>query len=517
MKKLRIIFLLITIIFLFGCSADDKELNSHLEKANLQPENLIPKEGGKISISVVEFKTLNPLLNKEKSLDQALKLVYDSLFTLDENYNIVSKLVDNYSFLDDGMILNINLKDNITWHDGVKLTSQDVKFTVGLLKTLSESPYYPLVSNIYSVDIVSDNSFNIVFTKPYSFSLENLIFPILPNHKLYGQSIDNIKLDENNLIGSGMYKINKYEKRKYIDLVKNENYYDEKPYIDEIRMVIVPDKEAQESMLISLETDICEVDQIISGKFPTKRFDSKKYRGQDYEFLALNFNNEYIKDINLRKAIAYIIDREKILKEVYLKKGEIVEFPLNSNSKYYNKNIKNYNHNLDKAKEYLDKTQFQDIKFTLIVDQTNFERLKTAYIIKEQLENLNIKLEVLELSWEDILNRLRTGEYDLALLGWKLPIVPDPTFALYPNNVTNFTNYVDPNMDILVQNLLSSVKEEDKIKNYYELQKYIKENLPFISLLVKDENLVLNNKIKGRLNSNDFNIYNGIENIFVNY
>ncbi|SHG99808.1 ABC transporter substrate-binding protein [Tepidibacter thalassicus] len=517
MRKLKIIVLLIVVVFLFGCSSDENELNGYLENAHLQLENLMPKEGGKISISVVEFKTLNPLLNKEKSLDYALKLVYDSLFTLDENYNVVPKLVDSYSFSPDGTILNINLKKDIIWHDGVKLTSRDVKFTVDLLKSLNQSPYYTLVSNIYSVEILSDTSFNIVFLKPYSFSLENLLFPILPNHKLNGLGINDIKLDENNLIGSGMYKIQKYEKRKYIELVKNENYYDKKPYINEIKMVIVPDKQAQESMLISLETDICQIDQIISGKFPAKRFDTQKYRGQNYEFLALNFNNEYIKDLNLRKALAYVIDREKILKEVYLKKGEIVEFPLNSNSKYYNKNIKNYSYNLEKAREYLNKTQFQDIKFTLIVDQTNFERLKTAYIIKEQLQNLNIKLEVLELSWEEILNRLSVGDYDMVLLGWKLPVVPDPTFALYPNNVTNFTNYVDPNMDILVHKLLNSVKEEDKIKNYYELQKYVKENLPFISLLIRDENLVFNNKIKGKLNSNNFNIYNGIENIFVKY
>lgn len=516
MKNFKLIFLLVfTAFFLFGCRLDDKNTNNSLEQIKLEQENLKPKEGGKISISIVKFKTLNPILNKEKSVDEALKLVYDSLFTLDENYNVVPKLAKSYNFTDDGSILNITLNDNARWHDGSDLTSDDVKFTIDLLKTTQDSPYYNLVSNINSVNTLGSNSLEIVFTKPYSFALESLIFPILPKHKLEGLNMDNIKLDENNLVGSGMYKINKYEKRKYIDLIKNDNYYDKKPYINEIRMVIVPDKETQENMLISLETDICRVDQIISGKFTPKRFNTQDYMGQNYEFLALNFNNEFIQNINVRKALAYGIDREKILKEVHINEGEVVEFPLNPNSKYYNDNIKNYKHNINTAKKYLSKSQLKDIKFTLIVNQENNLKVKSAYIIKDSLENLNIKVDVLELPWEELNNKLYKGEYDLALLEWKLPIVPEPIVSSTGDK--NFTNYSNSNIDVLIENLQSSVNEEDKIKNYYELQKYTKNQLPYISLIIKKENLVLNNKIKGKLKSNHFNIYNGIEDIFINY
>ncbi len=518
MKNIKFILLsLFILLILFGCSPNIKEINPSLEEAKIEEENLKPKEGGQISISVVAFETLNPLLNKEKSLDEGLKLLYDSLFTLDENYNISPKLVKDYDFVENGNVLNINLKDNIYWHDGVKLTSEDVKFTIEQLKNFPESPYYPLVKNIQSVSTLGEDRFYITFEEPYSFSLESLIFPIVPKHKLDGLNKENMMKEENNLVGCGMYQIKKYEKRKYILLNKNDNYYNNKPYIEEIKMVIVPDKETQESMMISLETDICKIEDIISGKFTPKKFKTEKYMGEDYEFLALNFNHEYLKDINVRKALVYGIDRQKILKEVYIKEGDIVDFPLNLESKYYDKNLKSYKYDVEKAKEHLAKSNLQDIQFNLIVNQDNYAKVKTAYIIKENLEKLNISVFILELPEEEITNKLSKGEYDLALLGWKLPIVPDPTFALKYNGSSNFTNYADENMDLLLQKLLASVNEEEKIKNYYALEKYIKNQLPYISLLIRDENLVLNNKIKGNLESNGFNIYNGIENIFVNY
>ncbi len=511
MKNIKIIFLLIMVVFLFGCSKNNNKIDEDLKKTILQEEDLTPKSGGEIKISVVEFRTLNPLLNNERSLDQALKLVYDSLFVVDENYNIKSKLVKDYTLSQDGMSLNINLKDNIHWHDGVRLTSQDVEFTINLLKTLDKSTYSPLVDNVARVEILSDTSFNIVLNGIYSFSLENFIFPILPKHRLAGLSTDDMNLYSNNLIGSGMYKIDKYEKRKYIDLVKNEEYYDKKPYIDKVRLVIVPDKEAKESMIISLETDICKIDKIISGEFPAKRFDINKYTGNEYEFVALNFDNQYIQDINFRKALLYSIDREKILKDVYLDNGDVVEFPLNKKSKYYNKELENAKYDIDKAKKYLKNINLEEVQFRLIVNQEHFERLKEAYLIKTSLSDVGIDVQVVELFGEDLTNAINNKDYDLALLGWTLPIVPDPKF----NFDNSFTNYNDDNVNILIQKLVSASRESEKIENYRALEKYVGKNIPFISILIKDKNLVLNNKIKGKLDSNEFNIYNGFENLYI--
>ncbi|WP_158080478.1 ABC transporter substrate-binding protein [Alkalithermobacter paradoxus] len=503
------------IFLLIGCTDADIENDIDLEENEEITENISPKEGGSISISVVRFETLNPLLNKEKSLDYALKLVYDSLFTLDENYNVVPQLVKHYELSEDGISLRITLRDNAKWHDGANLTSDDVKFTIDFLKGNPESPYHPLVSNIYSVNIIDGKSFNISFARPYAFSLEKLVFPIVPRHRVGNLRAEDVKLPEKNFIGSGMYKITEYEKRRHIILTKNNDYYYKKPYIDEIKVIIVPDRETQENMLLSFEAHIGKVSEVISGKFSQRKFNIHEYLGEEYDFVGLNFNSEYIQDINFRKALAYAIDRKKILENAYVEKGSLVEFPLNINSKYYNKNIESYQHNIDKAREYLQKTEFEDIKLRLLVNEDNRLKIKTAYIIKECLEKLDIEVEIIELSSDDMMNTVYAGEYELALLGWKLPIYSDISFAFSSLDGKNITNYNDERMNYLLSKLTSSVNKEETIINYHLVQNYIKEHIPYISLVLNNQHIVLNNRIKGRLKPTDFNIYNGIEEIFV--
>ncbi|KXZ40178.1 peptide/nickel transport system substrate-binding protein [Alkalithermobacter thermoalcaliphilus JW-YL-7 = DSM 7308] len=501
MKSVKFIVLLIlSISLLFGCASVENE-QENIQQIN---EEKSPKKGGSINISVTRFDNLNPLLNNDKSLDHALKLIYDSLFTLDENYNIVPKLVNGYELSNYNTKLNITLKDNIKWHDGANLTSEDVKFTIEFLKK-NNSPYSFMVENIQNVNIIDNKNLEIIFTKPYAFAVENLIFPIIPRH------IEIV--DGNSLIGNGMYKVAGYEKRRYIKLIRNEDYYSKKPYIDEINILIVPDTESQENMLLSFETHINKADEVISGKFPSSTFNIHDYTGRDYEFLALNFNSEYIKDINFRKALAYSINKNKILNDIYLNKGKMVSLPIYPESKYYDKAMSDYDYDIDKAREYIKITEFEDINLKLLVNKKETTRLKIAYVIKESLKQIGVEVEIIEVDEEGINHMINSGNYDLALLGWTLPTIPDVSFMFQGRE--SLINYSDEKINELLSNLRQSTTEQEKIKNYRQVQKHVKDNIPYIGLVLKDSHVVLNKNIKGNLNSTHFNIYNGIENLYL--
>ena len=84
-----------------------------------------------------------------------MNLIYDSLFTIDENYDTVPQLVEEYKIENNGIDIYIKLKD-IKWHDGTILTSNDVKFTIDLIKQNIDSPYNALVENISSISIIND-------------------------------------------------------------------------------------------------------------------------------------------------------------------------------------------------------------------------------------------------------------------------------------------------------------------------------------------------------------------------
>ena len=220
MKKVvkLISLLLATMVFVTGCKSDTDVKSNEVKTSKKTSEY--------INLTMIRASTINPILNTDKSVSYVLDLVYDSLFELDENYNIQPKLVESYSISSNNKKIDITLKDNIKWHDGESLTAKDVKYTYELINENKDSAYNSLVSNISGITVHGSKKLTINFKDSYAFSLETLIFPIVSKDKLDGLKTDELKLAKNNLVGSGAYKIKKYEDRDYMILELNSDYYD---------------------------------------------------------------------------------------------------------------------------------------------------------------------------------------------------------------------------------------------------------------------------------------------------
>jgi ABC-type transport system substrate-binding protein len=317
-------------------------------------------------------------------------------------------------------------------------------------------------------------------------------------------------------------------------LTPNENYYDEIPEdARNIRVSIVPDEEAQVTMTMALETDITKVNLQDLASFTDDEFRTISYEGRGFENMVFNFNNPYIQDINFRKAIIHAIDRDSIVKEAYIEQAQRTSFALYPTSKYYNKDMKPYPYNKKKAKEYLSKVSEKNtnttennldkedstnnnenvvsskkkIELKLIVNKDNFERIKASYTIRDNLADIGIKVTTLELSEDEITQALLKGEYDIALVGWELSHVPDPSFII------NSINYTDDKLNQYLQDTLVYQGKQKDIENYHKLQKYVRDKILFIPLAITNDNIVVNKRIKGNFNSNDFDIYEGIESL----
>ena len=551
MNKTKIMtIILVMVASLVGCSMEE-ESGEVLEN---KPSAITSKT---INLTMMQPETINPVTNKNKSVGYIMNLIYDSLFTIDENYDTVPQLVEEYKIENDGMNINIKLKD-IKWHDGTILTSSDVKFTVDLIKQNIDSPYNALVENISSISIINDKEFSINFKNKYAFSIDTLIFPIVSEKQL--ENNKNINNYKNNLVGNGAYKIKNYEERKNISLIINDSYYDQLPSTAKnIDVEIVPDEEAQVSMVISLDSDIAKISLDDLSKFYEKEFKTTTYESRDYEYLLFNYDNEFFKDINFRKAIISSINKKKILEEGYINNATLVNFPLNSKSKYYSKDMKTLEYSKENAKKYLSevtldaneninnidenikankdtaqdvnksnnkkanivdnetatkddkekeiKEQISKLNLKIIVNKDNSERKKSAYIISENLKDIGIKNTIEELSTEDMNKALSEKNYDLALVGWELSLVPDAT------NILESIGYEDEKLTNYINSLKNATTESQISDIYKSIQKYVNENVLFMSLVIRDDYIVSNRRIEGKISPNSFDIYEGIINL----
>lgn len=352
-KVVKLISLILALmLFIVGCSADTEKTQT------AETEKTIKNDSEYINLTMTRPTTINPILNNDKSVSYVLDLVYDSLFEFDENYNLQPKLVDSYKISSNNKSVSITLKDDIKWHNGKNLTAYDVRYTYNLIKSKKDSAYYDLVSNISYITVNGSKKLTISFKDSYAFSLETLIFPIVSQAKLSGLSADSLELASKNKVGCGAYKIKTYKDRDYMILEPNEDYYNinEDANNREIYVKMVPDSESQIQMVLSLDSDISKVSLGNISKFiDNDNFKIEKYQGRNYDYVVFNYENEYLQNLDIRKAVSFAIDRNTIISDAYSGRAKLTNFPLNPTSNYYDNDLKPLSYNTDNAQNYLKK------------------------------------------------------------------------------------------------------------------------------------------------------------------
>lgn len=552
-KLIKLLAVVLTVVLgTIGCTKSNKIDDNN--KNEISEYNI--QESDYIHLTTIFPETINPILNTSKSVSYIMNLIYDGLFEMDENYNVEPRLVEKYTLSSDGKSIRIKLVSDATWHNKKEVTSSDVSYTVDLIKKNSKSPYVALVENIQSIHISDSKNFTIKLKENDPFAIDKLTFPIVSKDKLSSLNTSQIGEYKNNLLGNGPYKIKKYEDRQYIILERNEDYFGDLPENrKEIYVKMVPDKESQTEMVLALDSDIANISLEELSKFENKKeFNITKYEGRDYEMVIFNYDNEFLNNVNFRKAIISSIDREKLLNEAYVDNADLSNFPLNTKNKYYNNDIKNISYDKEKALNYLasglksvsksqEEKQSEDsqgssenvegiiednlsgsstegelskqeikqilnnIELSIIVSSDNGERVKVAHTISQDLSSIGVKSTVKELNNEDLKKALDSKDYDLAVVGYSLSSVPDARGILEACGIK------DKKLSTYIESLGKSTSESETKKIYNQIQKYVVEKASFISLGILDDFIVSNKRLKGTINPNEFDIYKGISNL----
>ncbi|NMA57846.1 peptide ABC transporter substrate-binding protein, partial [Clostridium cochlearium] len=515
MKNKNIFILILALTLLLNLTGCNNEAEPNVKQTVLEIEEdkeitYEPEYGGSLVLPLTPLNTLNPLLSENLFYYHFNKLIFEGLFELDNNLDVIPVLAKDYSIREDGKVINIRLKENVKWHDGEKFDAEDVAFTINTIKFASEDTVYKKMLNdtfgsfspaninrIINVEIIDPYELNIVFDRSFSHGLETLTFPIIPKHK-FTTDMENKKsyiaaLSEEDYtpIGTGPYKFKNYEKYKTITLSFFNEYREGRPYIDEIKGKVLEDEEL---ILTAFETG--QVDLTIPVALDWEKYDQKnririyEFISQNYEFLGFNFSNKILGGENgkyIRKAFAYGIDRQGIIQSVYLGHGTQANVPIHPNSWLLWEGANIYGYNPTKAREELEKIGWKDVNgdgfyedengkeivFRLLTNSSNSLRLKTADMVVENLNKIGIKVvkdypeavpdnltdEILDEKWEELNQKLLKGDFDLVVLGWHLSSVPELSFAFHSNQIksgTNFIGYKDEKMDEMLMEVFSA-------------------------------------------------------------
>lgn len=552
-KRKVLILILLLVLAISGCRAKEDIKEDLVE--SISEEEVVdlvdkPVKGGSIYLPLTKVTTLNPLMTKSKYQYLFNNLIYEGLFEFDENLNMVGQLAESYTIEKEGRQINIKLREDVLWHNGTSFTAEDVKFTIDTIKLLPKnSMFVEQVENamgvFYSQDIkkliesriIDDFNISLTFNKKFSNNLEILTFPIICKSEFKGKNPkkEALSLEDYPVIGTGPFRFESYDGSQ-LTLIANEDYRNGGPYLDRVVGKVYS---REEDILRAFKSG--ELTMATSGassweEYKDKELNIVEYTSSDYEFLGFNFKNPIFKDEDgkeLRKAIAYGIDRQAIIEKVYFGHGIEVDLPMHPDSWMNDENSKLYGYSKDKSKSIMDEIGQENISLRLLTNTYNTSRFMTAKLIKENLEDIGINVEIIneeayiknptsediERQWSEIQEEIRKGNFDMILLGWELSIIPDLSFIFHTNSRnkgTNIINYTNKLVDEELQKTFSSGgSREDKKLAYGELEAIILDDLPYVSLLFKNKALLVDSKLKGSLKPIFNNPYRGLNKVYI--
>jgi peptide/nickel transport system substrate-binding protein len=525
-----------------------------------------------VSAVLGEPKTFNYLLSQESTSSDVLGLMYEGLISIDRTTNeIVPALAESWKVSEDGKTITYILKENLKWSDGEPLTVDDVVFTFNDLVLNEEIPANSrdilrigVEGKLPIVRKLDERRVEFKIPEPFAPFLRVTGLGILPKHAL-ADSVKNkdsegkplfltkwgTNTDPSTVVGNGLYTIKRFVPGERIVFERNPYYWKkdpdgrQQPYIEEVIWPVVSSADAEFVSFRSGDTDMMDVtpDNFALIKQDEQQGNYTVYNGGPTPsrlFLTFNLNkgkiegkpvvnpvkSAWFNTLAFRQAVAYAIDRQTMLNNIFKGLGELQNSQIAPQSPYYaDSGLPVYDYNLDKARELLLSAGFvykgeqlydasgNLIRFTLQTNVGNKTREFAGAQIKQNLAQIGITVDFQPLDFNKLVENMDVSlEWDAIVLGFGAGEEPNSSANLWlSDGVLHFFNQQPvgkpplPGREVYawekqINDLyIKAAQELDEGKRkalYVQTQRLVQTHLPFIHLVGQYSMSAVRNRVE---------------------
>ena len=491
-----------------------------------------------IGIQSSKTTSLNPLFPVERDMLSIFDLMYNSLITIDDNYQPQAGLAESWTQTGNGRTWTFTLRQGVLFSDGTEMTANDVVATSELHHFLRQG-HKPDEQGILRQSALlrqgnqGAGQLHGGGTRRSAVlpaCLYAMTFPVLPASAL----------ESANPPGTGAYMITAFTPysngtKGSMTLSLNPYYSGKPPQFKNLYF----DLYGKDADVVNAY-QYSNVDAIFSRSLSIAQYKSSTntlaitYRTNQLECLLLN---NYLGSMtnNMRTAIRSCINIDSIVQSVYMSMVDRTNTPMIQGTWMYNSNLSSYFQvDLNKARQlleedgwydtdgsgYVDKpnknNEAADLTYNIITyeEPDNSVRVQAANMIADMLGQIGIKATVETVSYSTMQERLKAGNFHIALVSFAMDVCPDPGFLLMSGNTCNYVAYRSKTMDALFKKLRTQVTQADYQSVLYDIQEQFAKDCPFICLYYRGGTVLTRRMYTTTRDVREGHLLDGIESFY---
>lgn len=509
------------------------------------PDNLPQAAKSRKDTLVVGFVApngvFNPLLQESDSDADVNDSIWAPLLEIGYDGKIISGIAELPEISEDGKKYTFTLKEGVKWQDGKPITSEDIEFTFKVImdKTFTgrfERENLDIVGwkdyrdgktdKISGFEIIDDRKFSVTLNNSNAKSLNYFVLAPLAKH-IYGGENGYVQGDAKSLdkfnktpFGNGAYKFVSYKDGEEVTLVANEHFYKGKPTIENLIFRSV--NETNQLLLLQngdidvIRGSMTVTDENLQLLDQVGFVNATITENLGYGYIAINFGEELLKDKNVRKALAYGLDRKSVVSAVFGDQANVIDVPQSTVSWAYpdKEEFVKYDFDPEKAKQLLEESGWKvgadgirvkdgvrlSLKFLASAPNTVNDALVPIMI--DNYKDIGIEVKAEQMEFRTLIDKQTEAKegkfnYHLAFLGWALTPDPDPSSVFGTDGSSNKTRYSNQKADELMEQALREFDFEKRKELYNELYKEFSDDLPYIFLYQRKNMDVFLSRVKG--------------------
>ncbi len=449
----------------------------------------------------------------DASAERVRNLMFNSLVKKNEKFEYVGELAKEIKSAEDGKVVTFVLQDNVKFHNGKEFTSADVKYTFDKLfatdKAFKAGAFYEVINDkktphINSID--TPDAKTVVFTLSRAALqnqlLSNLVaIPIIAEGTVEQQSV--------NPIGTGAFKfVNFDSSQNIVELAANPDSWEGVPKVQKIRVKVVMDANSLQAELQSGGVDLAPLPTNLSpdtlkslGGNPNLKVE--QFNGSNFQYLQFNTQAAPLNNVKLRQAIAYAIDREKIIAELLLGQAVIAHSALPVESYAYNAGTK-YSFDPAKAKQLIQESGYQGEPIKFKFSAGNQASSQYSQAIQNALKTVGINVEIETLDPNVARQQVAQGQFQMNTGVWvggnQDPIFLNELFTTkkIPSEKVaccNRSRFSNAEVDKLIDLAYNSTNRDEAKQAYISAQDIISREVPMLPLWYPAHMVVANKRI----------------------